>query len=264
MTPEQLPGIRHVKRPAPPLEQCLFYHSVDLAPGHSVAGFWDLRNGVDSYLGQVDFAGRSVLEIGPASGFLSFHMERCGADVTALEPPMSHLWDIVPLQGFDIDTWRDEFSVQITGVRNSFWYLHHLNQSKVKLIETDPHAIPREAGDFDIGLLCSVLLHCRSPFSMLEGLARRVAQTIIVTDIYDETLGNEPFARLIPRAEIRQVSTWWSFSPSFIVNALGVLGFAYSEVSTHLQLRAEDNQQVPMFTVTAHRTKPATPTHGSL
>jgi hypothetical protein len=30
---------------------------------------WDLRGSVDEYLGNVDFAGQRVLEIGPASGF---------------------------------------------------------------------------------------------------------------------------------------------------------------------------------------------------
>jgi len=50
---------------------CYFYHTVEL-PSHGVInGDWDLRRGVDNYLGNVAFAGQRVLEIGPASGFLT-------------------------------------------------------------------------------------------------------------------------------------------------------------------------------------------------
>jgi hypothetical protein len=52
-------------------EDCLFYHTVDI-PGHGVVrGQWDLRQQVDTYLGGYRFAGKRVLEIGPASGFLT-------------------------------------------------------------------------------------------------------------------------------------------------------------------------------------------------
>jgi len=56
----------------------------------------DLRGGVDEYLGKVAFAGRRVLEIGPASGFLTFEMEKRGADVVSVEVTAEHGWDFVP------------------------------------------------------------------------------------------------------------------------------------------------------------------------
>jgi hypothetical protein len=47
---------------------CYFYYTMEV-PGHGVMhGNWDLRRGVDAYLGNVAFAGQRVLEIGPASG----------------------------------------------------------------------------------------------------------------------------------------------------------------------------------------------------
>ena len=52
-----------------------------------IIGLWDLRQTVDDYLGRIDFAGKRVLEIGPASGFLTIEMERRGADVVAVELP---------------------------------------------------------------------------------------------------------------------------------------------------------------------------------
>lgn len=258
--PARRPGGRGnfkiIQKPAPQREECRFYHRVDL-PGGPSEGEWDLRPNVDAYFGGVTLAGRSVLEIGPASGFLSFHMERQGAAVTAVEPSMERLWDCFPLSGFDRAQWRDDHEVQITRVRNSFWYLHHLNRSSVRLVEADPETLPEAMGEYDIGLLGAILLHTRSPFSILEGVAARVRETMIVTDLFDPTLGDLPVMRLIPWADAPTLDTWWSFSPAFLVRALECLGFPYATVTYHTQLRVQDNLQVPMCTVVAHRTAPA-------
>ena len=67
------------------LEECYFYHSMEI-PGYGlVEGPWDLRGGVDDYLGGVDLNGKRVLEVGTASGFLCYTMEGRGADVVAYD-----------------------------------------------------------------------------------------------------------------------------------------------------------------------------------
>jgi hypothetical protein len=81
------------------LADCYFYHSTDI-PGHGfVRGEWDLRPGIDAYLGHFDFRGKRVLDIGAASGFLSFHMEKRGADVVSYDLSEKGAWDIVPFSG---------------------------------------------------------------------------------------------------------------------------------------------------------------------
>src|SRR5690348_12633060 len=79
------------------IEDCYFYHTMEI-PGYGLVEGkdWDLRAGVDDYLGKVDFADRRVLEIGPASGFLTFEMEKRGADVVSVEVTDEHGWDFVP------------------------------------------------------------------------------------------------------------------------------------------------------------------------
>jgi hypothetical protein len=76
---------------------CYFYHTMEL-PGRGVieGRDWDLRGRVDEYLGNVDFAGKRVLEIGPASGFLTFEMEKRGAEIVSVEVTAKHGWDFVP------------------------------------------------------------------------------------------------------------------------------------------------------------------------
>src|SRR5262245_36618662 len=64
---------------------CYFYHTMEI-PGHGlVEGEWDLRPGVEAYLGGIDFRGKRVLEVGTASGFLCFQMEARGAEVVAFD-----------------------------------------------------------------------------------------------------------------------------------------------------------------------------------
>ena len=241
---------------APRLEDCRFYHSMTLAEGE-MHGEWDLRGNPQGYLGGVNFQGRSVLEVGPASGFLTFHMEAQGAEVTCLEPPMSHLWDIVPFEGFDTDSWRREFTTSIEMVRNSFWYAHHQKKSRARMVEADPYALTEALGSFDASLLASILLHCRRPFDMLQSVAARTRRTVIVTEQYNPALGNDALCGLLPhRGAEPQVHTWWQFTPQFFISALGLLGFTQVQLNFHVQRQPASQRDVHMFTVVCER--PAT------
>src|SRR6476620_70147 len=76
---------------------CYFYHTMELPGRGLIEGRdWDLRGRVDEYLGNVDFGGQRVLEIGPASGFLTFEMEKRSADVISVEVTDEHGWDLFP------------------------------------------------------------------------------------------------------------------------------------------------------------------------
>ncbi len=253
------PHFRDVEPRTPAFYDCDFYHTTTLPSGEMVRGQWDLRDNVQAYLGGVEFAGKSVLEIGPASGFLSYHMERSGALVTAIEPSLERLWDCVPMPGIDFDAWRQAFLVSIQRVRNSFWYLHRQYGSSVRVVETDPETLPAEVGEFDVGVFASMLLHCRSPFSILEGCLAQVRETVIVTDLHDSAMDGQPVCRLLPDVRHKQIDTWWALSPDFVVQALGVLGFGNARVTTHHQKRDIDGQMIPLFTVVATRNVPMPP-----
>ena len=58
------------------LSDCFFYHTMELPGIGVVEGQWDLRGRLDDYLGGVPLVGRRVLDVGSASGFLSFEMEK--------------------------------------------------------------------------------------------------------------------------------------------------------------------------------------------
>lgn len=246
-------GWREVPPRQPRREDCLFYHSYHLPDGEEVTGDWDLRPQPDAYLGHVDFAGRSVLEVGPASGFLSFHMEDAGASVTCLEPPMSHLWDAVPFEGFDMPKWRADFTRNIEGVRNSFWYVHQQRGSRVRMVEADPYHLPDDMGEFDVSVLTAVLLHCRRPFDLLQNVAQRTRRSVVISELYHESLGPRAIAELLPHRGIEQVDTWWNFTPQFFASALGLLGFTKARVNVHHQHQPSQNRVLTMFTIVCER-----------
>src|SRR5204863_6395062 len=111
-------------------DDCYFYHTMEL-PGHGVmeGRDWDLRAGVDEYLGQVDFAGQRVLEIGPASGFLTFEMEKRGADVVSVEVTEEHGWDFVPYPPDELEQVFGPRRLVMQQLKNSYWFSHAAHRS---------------------------------------------------------------------------------------------------------------------------------------
>src|SRR5438309_9495401 len=90
------PSIYAPSRTVTDINECHFYHTIDV-PGHGLMeGEWDLRRGIRAYLGGVEFSGKRVLELGSASGFVTFHMEREGADVIGYDLSDQQDWDVVP------------------------------------------------------------------------------------------------------------------------------------------------------------------------
>ena len=235
------------------LADCDFYHVVDLPDGEVIPAPWDLRRGIREYLGNYDFKSRSVLEVGPASGFVTVSMERLGASaVTCIEPDLDRFWDLVPQPGIDSRTMAETFKAHIQRVRNSFWYVHRAFGSRARVFVGDPYAVPADFGSFDVAIFASVLLHVRSPVAMVQDIARRVEQAIIVTDLYSDSLGHAPICRLAPNVQNQVFETWWSFTPEFWQRALELAGFCRTRVTYSRQI-GPGGKPNDIFTVVAER-----------
>src|SRR6266403_2835052 len=77
-------------------EECVFYHALDLPSFGAVEGHWDLRGRFDEYVGYTDLRDKTVLDVGTASGFLSFEAEKRGATVVSIDASSARPWDRVP------------------------------------------------------------------------------------------------------------------------------------------------------------------------
>lgn len=206
-------------------EDCYFYTFVNAA-GELIPGDWDTRACVDDYLGQIDYAGKTVLEIGPASGFLTFTIEAKGGSVTCIELADDYIGDLVPHTTFDMAQAAVERRVLMDKIINSFWYSHQAKNSSARVYYGDAKQLPSEIGTFDIGLLGAVLLHSRDPLGILHSACQR-CQTIVFTDAWKDWMEgvDDSLLRLVPSIENLNPHTWWEFSPAMITQILGIYGF---------------------------------------
>jgi 16S rRNA G966 N2-methylase RsmD len=135
---------RKVRHP----DECFFYHAMDLpgwgtvkAPSH-----WDLRGRFDDYTGRVDLSGKRFLEIGAASGFISFEAERRGAEVVSFDLDRAEQRQFIPGHGLDLQTTARE----IERLKNAYWLAHAAYRSRAHAFYGDVYAPPDEIGSFDV------------------------------------------------------------------------------------------------------------------
>lgn len=102
-----------------PLE-CIWYQTFDWPDGRVVKGRWDYRKNVNDYIGQADFAGKSVIELGSASGYLTYAMEQRGASVTCIDLDPDQPWEIVPRRDRDAALYREQRKRGVLLLRKSW------------------------------------------------------------------------------------------------------------------------------------------------
>ena len=231
------------------LDECDFYHTMEVPGVGLVQGEWDLRGGVDSYLGSVELKGKRVLEIGPASGFLTFEMEKRGAAVTAIEVKDNPGWDFVPFPNYILEPIRGPRREHMRRLKNSWWFNHEAFRSQAKLAYADAYDLPGAIGQFDVAVMGALLLHTRAPLQIVEQCTRR-ADTLVITDLYSPELEGSPICRLLPSAGADNWHTWWKFSTDFLTQFLGVMEFK-SVTTTHEQRHRKGPYQ--FFTIVASR-----------
>jgi O-methyltransferase len=230
---------------------CYFYHTMEL-PGHGVieGRDWDLRGRVDEYLGNVDFAGQRVLEIGPASGFLAFEMEKRGADVISVEVTDEHGWDFVPYPNARLEEVFAPRRIVMQQLKNSYWFSHAALQSKAKVHYGDAYDLPAALEEFDIAVMGAVLLHCRDPLRIVEQCGKR-AKSLVIVDKFHPDLEGAPVSRLAPTPENFLWHTWWHFSTQFFTQFLALMGFTATEPATHQQYHR--GRAHTLFTIVGRR-----------
>jgi O-methyltransferase len=232
-------------------EDCDFYHSMEIPGVGVVEGSWDLRGREREYLGGVDVAGKHVLEVGPASGFLTMTLERAGASVVAIETHPDAPWDMVPQHGIDLAGNIERRRLHMERIRNSWWLVHERFELQARVHYGHGEEVPAALGSFDVAVLAAVLLHCRHPLDVLEAAATR-AGAVVVTDLHAAGVTGPPALRLVPSHDNRITDTWWFLTPEIVCQFLGVLGFDAFDVTTH-EHRDETGKVHPFFTVVARR-----------
>lgn len=208
-------------------------------PGYGhVVGDWDLTKDTNSYLGNVPLAGKRILEVGPASGYLSFFMEQQGASVVSVDVDDDFEFDVVPFHDIDRVALSDGFVGAQKRVQNAYWLTHKAVNSRNRVHYGSGYRIPKELGEFDVGLLASVLLHNSNPVQIADQVARLTKEKLIIVDLcHDDSSTKEspPTIQFYPSIKNGIWHTWWRFSESFFVELLKVLGFPKIEITRSTQ-----------------------------
>jgi len=210
------------------LSQCQFYHMMDFPSGVRGHGNWDLRACFEKYTANVDFAGKRVLDVGTASGFLTFEAEKRGAEVVSFDSSSPEMHAGLPFievrrRGGSAPDAADDFEEG----RNAYWYAHRAYGSRAKCYYGDVYNLPDELGEFDI--VCGVLLvvHMTDPISALTSITRRCRHQLVITDGIIES--KDPFMMFIGGPceipNVNKYNNWWHLSLGLYAVLLEILGF---------------------------------------
>lgn len=249
------------------INDCFFYHTMEV-PGFGLReGQWDLRYTLNEYLGKVSFKDKRVLEIGTADGFICFHMERLGAQVVAYDLSPHDEWDIIPFAGYDYLQYLKDRKEQIRQLNNAFWLCHRLFESKAQMVYGTVYAIPPEIGQVDISIFGSILLHLRDPFGALQRALALVRETVIVAEPLWMTRLSRilakiglPYMQFLPDfKKCEPKDAWWYLPPTVISRFVQVLGFEDVQIHYHTQQYSSwgGYKRVPYYTIVGKRTRAA-------
>jgi len=234
-------------------------------PGYGFQpGDWDLRADIDNYLGNQDFRGKRVVDVGTGSGFLCFEMEKRGAEVTAFDRFFKSSDDAmgqIPYADFEqrfgvtLDQRLEERRFISSALQNGFWLAHRALRSRARLYTGSAHQCPAELGCFDYAFFGSVLLHLHSPVQALISFAQATREKIIVTDVFENigAAADSPVMFLRLNSTDKNQDTWWFLTPAFLQNLFGILGFPKFSVNFHQARFCQGQADVKLYTVVAER-----------
>ena len=217
------------------LNECFFYHTMELPGLGVVRGQWDLRHRFDDYVGGVDLKGKSVLDVGTATGFLSFEAEkRDAARVLSFDMSDPRQFRFLPFKDkayyCDPERWAEQFGAEIERWKNAYWLCHRLLDSRAEVFYGNIYDLPVALGQFDVAIVGAVLEHLSDPISALASIARLTRETVVVVTPLLET--EERIAQFQGSANHPENDfTWWIYSVGIYFEVFKMLGFSIARVT---------------------------------
>ena len=212
-----------------------FYHSIDI-PGHgTIQGTWDLRDCFDDYVGRVPLAGKTVLDVGTATGFLAFEAEKHGATVTAFDLASASEQRMIPFAGSEYlqnrRAWNESADMNLQGLRDSFAFCHEKLGSKVRAIHSSFPELSETKERFDVVIAGAILEHISDPVSALGVWCKLAKETVVVAST-PFIMSDEVFMRpLNDWSDPRYDYTWYELSMGMFRRVFANLGFRITRVT---------------------------------
>ena len=193
-----------------------------------------------------------MLDVGTASGFLSFESERAGArEVVSFDKESMLQQRIPPIRGApwyeDPERWAEENQERDLRVKRGYWLAHRALGSRARAFYGDLFALPTELGDFDVAIVAAILQHVNDPIGALASIVRLRPRTLIVTDRMLE--GEAAVARL--HKPDPSTNAWWFYSTGAFREVLDMLGYQIEHLGRARYRFAKGGRNVEMTTIVA-------------
>lgn len=219
-------------RPKPDLADCVFYTCMDFPDGETIENRnWDIRGRFPEYIGGVSVEGKTVLDVGAASGFLTFSAEQAGASkVTALDARSAAEFHRIPFKNSEYSDdrarWIENTEVYLEGLKNSFWYAWHKFDSKAETVYAPAADLWKWKRRFDVVIAGAIVEHFSDPIPFIENLTKLANETLVIA-----------FTPILPTEEILMKAmnawdnpefnySWWDLSLGLYKRILTNLGFS--------------------------------------
>lgn len=233
-----------------------WYHTVDLGDGLVTPGSFDYRASIDQFGFPASLSGATALDVGSATGFFAFELERRGAAVVSVELPALSRWDHFPgetttgiigklrerlafhslrPQGEIAELFRSMADDELYDVllNGPFQFCRDRLRSKVERVYCTIYeleaALPNRR--FDLVMLGDILVHSVDPLRALGQAAAVCANELVIADDIQGD-DNEPAAlRYVggSRAE-SDIAEWWRPNVNWYRQVLARLGFREFEI----------------------------------
>ncbi len=230
----------------------VWYHTIDLGNGLVTPGAYDYRNSWPLFSFPQDLQGKSVLDIGSATGFFAFEFEKRGAKVTSVELPSLTQLDRFPGQTTDelvlkiqrmhypraessrktrerIYSAPELYRLLLDG---PFTLSHKLLRSRVKRCYSSVYDLTlkkvRAKKAFDIVFLGDVLIHTISPLQALAAIAPVCKGMLIISQVMDVD-SSRPSMEYVGGSTLDDEISWWRPNKAMFTDVLRKLGFARVE-----------------------------------
>jgi len=215
------------------IESLEWYHTLDLGDGITTPGDYDHRPYLPYYGIPDNLAGKTVLDVGAASGFFSFEMERRGAQVTAVDLPAWFAHDFGPC--YQPDKTVEEGARYL---HSPFLLAKERLHSSVEKVEMSVYDLdPEKMGTFDLVFCGSMLLHITDPIRALWKLQSVTREVAIITTVISPEDSSKPMAEFVGH---HRGDAWWFPNRPCFEAMMQSAGFAGWEWYAGFQLDYRD------------------------